>query len=201
MASLTIDCDYDGVLVIVPGPDYLIDDTDSLSIGTNPGPVAGRGFFRFPLTSLPAGQTITLAQFQCTVEQEQSGEDRSHYIGPYNTNGSGDPQTDAGTPSSMASKTDIASNKYLTTTDFQSVGNKVIDITAGAAAHIAARAGLNYSLVIEQTDETTDATKGFKMFGEDQEPGLVPPDHIPQLYLEYSPASSAEFPAYWRWRT
>lgn len=186
MATLTVDAEWDAILVILPDPNYITDTTGTILVGTDAGPIALRGLWRFNLSELPAGQTVTLAQFLAPrVWQVSGGEDRMQHLGPYDTDGQADPEVDNNSVA-QATKSSIAATKYLTTDVFQAEGNDDIDITAGAAAHIAAAAGGTYSLVLMQTDETTDATKQIKMFGVDEAP-LTPPDRFAQLYIEYEP--------------
>ena len=198
MPSLLIDCDYNSGLAILPGPDYIVTTTGGLSIGTDSGPVGVRGIFRFPMDDLPAGATITLAEVRLTQWQNVNGSDREQYYGPYNSNGLANPASDAG--SVQAARSNLVATNYLTTTTHQADGQKSVDITSGAAAHIAAAAGATYTAVVQQTDETTDATKLFRVYGQSQEGELTPPDHIPQLYIEYTEAASSNNQLFWRWR-
>ena len=198
MASLLINADYNSTSIKVSLPDYFIDSTGSVLCGTDLGPTVLRTILRFPMDDLPSGQAISLAEVRLTQWQNFDTSDRSHYYGPYHVNGLTDPEGDNAL--TQHTRSDVSSTKYVTTTDHQTDGNKAVAITSGAAAHIAAAAGATYTVVLQQTDETTDATKYFKAYGQDE--SLTPPDHVPQLYIEYAPAPSADSgaPPFWRWR-
>lgn len=203
MATLTINAEWDATMVVLPDPNWITDTTNTILVGTDAGPIGLRGLWRFNLSALPSGQTITLAQFMApTVWQVAGGEDRQQYLGPYNSNGQADPEADNNTET-QATRSNIAATKYLTTSVFQAIGNDDLDITTGAAAHIAAAAGGTYSLVLQQTDETTSSTKQIKMFGLEDEP-LTAPDRIGKLYIEYSaPVTASSMTAdggRWGWR-
>lgn len=198
MATLLIDCDYNSTFVV--GPD-IRDTTGSMQIGPVTGPAYLRCTFRFSLEDLPAGATITLAEVRLTQWQNSSVAARSWWYGPYGTDGSDDPESD--NEATEKTKTDLSSTNYLTTTIHRADANTDVDITSGGGLHIAAAAGNTYSVVIADVDESGDADHWFKVYGQDQAGELTPPQHIPQLYLEYTEAAAPatqNFFFFWRWR-
>lgn len=186
MPNVLIDGEYNSNLVILPGPDYIIDTGAGASIGTEDGGVILRYIVRFPLDDLPSGSTVTLAEFRVTQPNSFNVSDRTFYYGPYNGNGQADPEADDGT--TQASRSDVAGDNYGSTTIHQTDGQKAFDLGATGYSDIAAaKLAVNrFSALIQPTDETTTTPKGFNVFGTGQAGDIEAPDHIPQLYLEYT---------------
>lgn len=199
-ASALIDADYNVGLVRTPIPDYFFTTNSSVNVGTQDsggsGPVVQRGIIRYPLTVVPSGATITKAEVRVTEEQHFNYEDRTTYYGPLDGDGQYDPEDDEGVDGpGLFSRSTLTSTNYLTTNVHQSTGSKSVDLGATAYADIAAAkvAVDRFTVVLTSVDETTDAVKYFKFFGVAQTP--TPPDHIPQLYLEWTvgaPANEVE---------
>lgn len=115
-----------------------------------------RAALRFSLVDLPAGSTVTNVAFSIDVNTA-GGAGEEWYIGPYNADGTGNPETDSG--ATTTTRCDVSGDYYTNTADFTSTGVKTFsDLGATARTDVAAQAEGTFSIAIRQVAESTAYT-------------------------------------------
>lgn len=158
MATLVVDCNYSAS---GNNTGSKVSGAGSLQLGDafNDSSDPVRPAFRFDISGIPAGSTVTNVALQ--IECSDAGGD-SWRLGPYNLNGQADPQPDSG--ATIFSRCNISSDNYLTGfTDFLSTGSKTFS-NLGSAANADVEAAISggiFTLCFEQTQTGSFAWAGL----------------------------------------
>lgn len=133
---------------------------------------------KFDISSLPAANTVDQVDLEIDVAVSGSASE-TWRIGPYNGDGQGDPETDAG--STAYSRCDVSADNYLTgITDFRSTGTKTFtDLGAQANSDVeAARdAGTIFSLAFEAESSVNNGLCEFDEYTASSNPPKLTVTH------------------------
>ena len=139
---------------------------------------------RFDVSSIPSGASIS--KVELIVEVSATPNDvsaRSWYIGPYNGDGQGDPETDGA--STGFTRCDVSADNYGTTTAFRTTGVKTIDLgTAPASDLIAAiSAASDFSVAIQMVGDTGISADSYSELAE-----YTDATNPPKLQVTFGPS-------------
>lgn len=149
------------------------------------------------IASYNIAANVAVGQTASTIELDYTGiagdaPSDSWYPGAYASDGNRDPSGDSG--ATLFSNADTSGAPYVTTTAFQSTGEKIIDITSAASlSHL--QAAINaartvHAIAIRQVDET--GTSHRIELGEQTDSG--PPDNRPKLRVTHFSAGVGSVP-------
>lgn len=183
MAQITITSGYSRDVRVVPTEAGSSNDgSDSVGVGDTNTRVYRTGI-RFPLTDAAlTGATITAVELIVNVLSATSVSADSWYVGPYNADGTGNPETDS--ISTEFSRCQVSGDNYGTFTDFRTTGSKTLTLASPAASDVQALIGATFSIGIRQVDEATGGSVHY--IDLDETTSAAPP----QLRLTYTTGGS-----------
>lgn len=135
-----------------------------------------RTALRFDPSSITSTDTISQVELIVNCFTASNNSARSYYIGPYNTNGVGDPSADSG--ATAYSRCSVSGGNYGTFTEFRTTGVKTITLGGSVNSHLQAVtsvSGTVFTLAIQQDSETADPTLDIFESLRDHTDGTDPP--------------------------
>src|SRR5215510_13558514 len=125
MAQTTLTCTFSED-VDNGGFEYPNDGGDYCGTNASPDTRFFRVAIKFDPSSIPSANTVTLVELIVECDLALNASSESWYIGPYNTNGQGDPVADSA--ANAFSRSNVSGGNYGTFTDFRSTGVKTISL-------------------------------------------------------------------------
>ncbi len=138
---------------------------------------------RYDLSGIPSTDTVTQVQTRMDSTIGDVGNPNSTFIGPYNGDGSGDPEADAG--ATMYSRCNVSADNYGTYTEWDTASNSTVILGSPANADVQARLGATFTLALQDSNEGGLGASNYKRFYE----YTAAAANEPQLIVTHGPAA------------
>ena len=176
--TAVIDTDFDGSATST-GTQNLVGT--SVDVGNETGLIR-RAFFRFPLSSIAAGSTVTDSDLQFNISSETVEASEGIDVRSYNTDGAADPEADAAADKYTRCNGGGVSLITLVTNSVS--GSQSLDLTATADAQIAANLASTVLYTSSMIGLLTDAGTDDRTIIESIENAGTDPATLTVVYTE-----------------